>query len=448
MTLKNALLIQTATTIAFCSFLPAKPVASDRKNPLSPAEELKTFQMADGFVIELVASEEHGVINPIDLTFDDAGRLWTQTAEMYPNDPVSGINFGTAMKMMKDEGRIDSDPRFAKVKRYYQLKSRGTDKILILDDPTKPATGPLRVWADGLTIPQSVLPYKDGCYVAHGSEMFFLSDSDGDGKQDKAKNIFSNFGFFDTHTMSHSFVRAPGGQVHFSQGAINSGKVKITATGEEVEVTYCKNLRFNHEATELEIINCWRDNIWGYDLRANGEWYGTSANDNGYSVTPMEPMSSIDGIGKDKIRPYQPFMPSIHEFRVGGSGISGLAFSEDGASGFPAEWKDIAILANPITQSLNTVKIVRNPDGSVEAELLSNLLKSTDEWFRPVNIVFGPDGCLYIADWYNKIISHNEVSTDNPDRDRKHGRIWRRPPRVAKARPRPQPDQDTHRQAR
>jgi len=431
------LLIHVSIAAAVFGSLSAKDV-SGRKTALAPEEQQKTFQLADGFVIELVASEENGLINPIDLTFDDAGRLWTQTASMYPNDPVSGINFGAAMRMMKDQKLIDSDPRFHEVKRYYQLEERGTDKILVVSDPTKTAEGDLHVWADGLTIPQSILPYKDGCYVAHGSEIFFLKDADQDGKQDEVLPLFSNFGFFDTHTMSHSFVRAPGRQVHFSQGAINAGKVKVIATGQELDVSYCKNLRFDWNGKNLEIINCWRDNIWGYQLNANGEWYGTSANDGGWSVTPMEPMSSITGIGGDRIRPYQPYMPSLHDFRVGGSGISGLAFSEDGASGFPEEWKDVAILANPITRTLNCVKIIRHPDGSVEAEHLTDLLSSSDDWFRPVNLEFGPDGCLYIADWYNMIISHNEVTTAHPDRDKKHGRIWR--VRHVSQKPRPVPN--------
>ncbi|MGY8696195.1 MAG: DUF7133 domain-containing protein, partial [Verrucomicrobiia bacterium] len=52
-------------------------------------------------------------------------------------------------------------------------------------------------------------------------------------------------------------------------------------------------------------------------------------------------------------------------------------------------------------------------------------MKSKDDWFRPVNMEFGPDGCLYVADWYNKIISHNELPRNHPERDKNHGRIWR-----------------------
>lgn len=103
-----------------------------------------------------------------------------------------------------------------------------------------------------------------------------------------------------------------------------------------------------------------------------------------------------------------------------------MLFLDDTAGGFPREWQDVAFLANPITSTINAVRIVRNPDGTITAEHLPDFLKSEDGWFRPVNIEFGPDGCLYIADWYNKIVSHNEVPTTHPDRAKSHGRIWRR----------------------
>jgi putative heme-binding domain-containing protein len=139
----------------------------------------------------------------------------------------------------------------------------------------------------------------------------------------------------------------------------------------------------------------------------------------------MEPGSGFPGIGNERLSPYQPFIPSLHEFRVGGTGISGTAFADDASGSFPDEFKNVAFLANPITSSINAVQIVRNPDGSVSAKHLPDLLTSEDDWFRPVNMEFGPDGSLYIADWYNKIISHNELPTTHPDRDKSHGRIWR-----------------------
>ena len=411
--------------MAVCAFFPSVSFTQHKGKSLSPEEQVKTFKLPKGFVIELVASEKNGVINPIDISFDDAGRLWTQTARMYPLDPIPGVSFGKAMQMMKDPNLAKKYPKVADLIQMYQLKKKGTDQILIVEDPTKTAQGKLQVWADGLTIPQSIMPYKNGAYVAHGSELFYLSDENNDGKQDKVTPMFTNFGIFDTHTMSHSIVRGPGDWMYFSHGAINSGNVKILKTGKTVNITYSKNARFNLDGTKLEIVNNHRDNNWGYQVRANGQWYATSANDGGFSVLPYEDMMSIPGLGNEKIRPYQPYHPPVHKFRVGGTGISGLAFSEDGSMGFPKEWQDTAFLANPITRKINVVKIFKKTNGAVEANHLPDFLTCSDPWFRPVNIEFGPDGCLYIADWYNKIISHNEVRRDHPERDRGHGRIWR-----------------------
>ncbi|MFD2158456.1 PVC-type heme-binding CxxCH protein [Rubritalea tangerina] len=415
----------------------AKKTHSQRTRALTPEEQLKTFKLADGFVIELVASERNGVVNPIDLTFDDAGRLWTQTARMYPLDPVVGIKWGQLLKLMNDVETQNNDPRFKKIKDLYQLKSQGKDQILILDDPSKEAKGQLQVWADGLSIPQSIHPYKDGAYVCHGSELFLLRDTDGDGKSDKVEPVLTGFGFTDTHTMAHLLVRGPGGYMYFSQGALNKGEVTAVKSGVKARVDASCQVRFSMDHRELEVVSTGPSNMWGMVLRNDGQWYGTEANDRAYSVVPYEHGTAMTGVAAVKLRAYQPYLPEMHEFRVGGTGISGLAFSDSLSGGFPKEWKDVAILANPITSTLNSVRIKRKADGSVKAEHLEDLLVCEDDWFRPVNIEFGPDGCLYIADWYNKIVSHNEVSTGHPDRDRTHGRIWRVRHESQKVRPIP-----------
>lgn len=132
-----------------------KKTQSSRVEARTPAEELAGFTVQSGFVVELVASEKNGVINPIDISFDDAGRLWTQTARMYPLDPVSGLKWQDFLNLMADEKAKAENPKFTRIHDLYQLKTKGQDQILILDDPTNTASAPLRVWADGLSIPQS-----------------------------------------------------------------------------------------------------------------------------------------------------------------------------------------------------------------------------------------------------------------------------------------------------
>jgi putative heme-binding domain-containing protein len=440
MNIKN---LTIATIVAFCLIIGCKKMASksdaeikkevalDKKTQStrteanSPEKELAGFQVPEGFVIELVASEKDGVINPIDMTFDDAGRLWTQTGSMYPLDPVANIQWQDLLKLMDNPEAQENDPNFKRILDLYRGISKGDDKILILSDLYGNSKIKTNVWADGLAIPQSILPYKNGAYVAQGSELFFLSDSDNDGKADNRTPLFEGFGFTDTHTMSHTLVRGPGDWIHFSQGALNKGEIKSVVSGAKVRIDYSKIARFSLDANKLELVNAGLNNIWGFQLRGNGQWYGTEANDLGYSIVPMEIGTGFPGIGNERLRPYQPWLPQLHDFRVGGTGISGLAFADDNSGSFPDQWKDVAFLANPIASNINAVRIIRNNDGSISTKHLPDFLTSTDDWFRPVNMEFGPDGCLYIADWYNKIVSHNELPTSHPDRDKTHGRIWR-----------------------
>lgn len=403
----------------------AKKTHSGRSTASSPEEQLAGFELKDGFVVELVASERDGVINPIDLSFDDAGRLWTQTARMYPLDPVKDIKWNQLLKLMNDPASQEKNAEFKRIKDLYQGRTRGDDEILVLSGIYPGQKIKTKTFASGLTIPQSLIPYRSGVFVAQGSEFFYLKDSNKDGRSDKRIPVLTGFGFTDTHTMAHCMVRGPGGWIHFSQGALNKGEIKAVRSGATARIDFSKNAKFSIDGNKLEVINSGLNNIWGYTMQANGQWYGTEANDLGYSVVPMEEQTGYKGIGNERLRSYQPWLPPLHDFRVGGTGISGLAFSEDGSSGFPAEWKDVAIMADPITSEIVCVRIKRNSDGSVKAEHLEPLLKSKDDWFRPVHLEFGPDGCLYIVDWYNKIVSHNELPTTHPDRDKKHGRIWR-----------------------
>ncbi len=398
---------------------------SSRTGVYTPEQELAGFKVAPGFVVELVASERDSIVNPVDLTFDDAGRLWTQTARMYPLDPIADIQWNELLRLMDDRSAQNNHPNFKRILELYQGKEKGTDKIIVISDLYGKTPARTQVWADGLTIPMSILPYKNGAYVAQGSEMFFLDDANHDGKGDTRVPLLTGFGFTDTHTMAHTLVRAPGGWIHFSHGGLNKGEVTSLTGPAKAKIDFSKIGRFSFDGKKIEVVSSGLNNIWGFQLRHNGQWYGSEANDLGYSVVQLEPGAGFPGIGNDRIRPYQPFMPPLHEFRVGGTGISGTAFADDASGSFPDEYKDVAFLANPITSSINAVKMVRNEDGTVTSSHLPDLLTSEDDWFRPVNMEFGPDGCLYIADWYNKIVSHNELPTTHPDRDKTHGRIWR-----------------------
>ncbi|CAN0601739.1 unnamed protein product, partial [Ectocarpus sp. 12 AP-2014] len=225
---------------------------STRTEIYSPEKQLAGFKVPEGFIIELVASEKDGIINPIDLTFDDAGRLWTQTAKMYPLDPIVDQYVNrNGILAMEDAQKQKEDANFKRILDLYQGNTKGDDKILVLSNLYTDKKLKVNTWADGLAIPQSIMPYKDGVFVAQGSEMFILNDTDNDGKADKRTPLLTGFGYTDTHTMSHTLVRAPGDWIHFSHGALNKGVVTSLTGDGKVLMNYSKTARFSLDGKKI-----------------------------------------------------------------------------------------------------------------------------------------------------------------------------------------------------
>ncbi|PYK58291.1 MAG: hypothetical protein DME21_15980, partial [Verrucomicrobia bacterium] len=239
-----------------------------------------------------------------------------------------------------------------------------------------------------------------------------------------------------------------------AQGAFNYSKVK-TGPGDVTEFNKTKLARFTPDGKRFEIIGWGPCNIWGLVVDRLGEIFIQEANDQGWPMMPFLEGASYPLCGDDVPRPYAPPFPKLGEKEMGGTGLSGLALSE-GSDSFPGEFRDVFYIANPITARIQAIRCHRgsrrgneadgaNPPPYVrgyrgygngwQLEHLPDFLLSSDPWFRPVAIQFGPDGCLYLVDWYNKIISHNEVPRNHPERDKTRGRIWRvrhesQPPRT------------------
>lgn len=389
-------------------------------SPLTPEQERASFSLPPGFEIELVAAEPE-VPKPITVVFDDAGRMWTMTAVEYPVD--ANENPARAQALFAGQGR---------------------DRVLIFDTPTAPGRQLPRVFADGLAIPLGLLPWQDGCLVQHGTDILFLRDTDGDGRADGREVFLTGFGIQDSHLFPHQFTRGPNDWIYLAQGAFNYSRVK-DRSGRVVPFDQTKLARVRPDGTGFEIVGWGLNNIWGFVIDRQGEMFIQEANDLGYPVVPFSIGANYPGIGMHKARPYAPWQPPLADFAMGGTGLSGLALAED-RDGFPPPYRDVMYVANPITSRIQAIKIHREvrtasppPDAGrgpgdlglreflsgYRLEKLPDFLTSGDPWFRPVAIHFGPDSCLYIVDWYNKIISHNEVPRDHPERDKIRGRIWR-----------------------
>ncbi len=362
----------------------------------SAEEQLASFTLPEGFEIELVASEEHGVAKPTSIAFDDAGRLWATTALEYPRD---------------------QDPEV--------WKNPGRDRVVIIDRPHLRKPQPVRTFADGLIMPMSVLPIDGGAIVAQGPEIFFLDDKNGDGKADERKVLLTGFGVQDTHTLPHQLSRSPGGRITFSQGVLNTGVI-TDADGRSHEFHKTLVASMTPEGRDFRIIGAGMNNIWAWAQSRVGRVFIHEANDKGFGLAQFVEDSSYPSFRFSKIHPEAPLHPMTAEgLDLGGTGFSGIAICDDRSGSFPAAWKDRFLVANPIFGKINAASGVLGSDDVWSFSKEGDLVSCSDPMFRPVCIAFGPDGCLYIADWYNRIISHNEVARDHPARDKEHGRIWR-----------------------
>ncbi len=366
-------------------------------------EQLKMFKLPAGFEIELFAKESADFGKFIMLIFDQKGRAWSSTAFEYP---------------------VDANENPAAADALYKSKAR--DKVIVFDKPFEPGLHQPRTYADGLAIPEGVLPYKDGVIVQHGHDIVNLRDTTGSGKADKREVLLTGFGVQDSHLFPHQFTRAPGGWFWLAQGAFNKGTV-VTTKGDQIDFPSTRMARFRPDGSFFEPTSTGPCNIWGLVLTGEGESFIQEANDYGYPVMPFHEYAWYPGCADRLAKSYQPPFPvQAQQFRMGGTGLSGLALSDKGV--WPAGYDDVMYVANPITSKINAIRMTR--DGPRYAlEKLDDFVSCEDPFFRPIAMTMGPDGCLYVVDWYNKIISHNEVARNHPDRDKTSGRIWRIKPK-------------------
>ena len=395
------LCLPLAPSRAADAFVPAAaPAKGAKPSPLTGEEEKATFTLPPGFEIELVAQEEEGFGKFIAVDWDQHGRMWSMTAFEYP---------------------VDGNESAAQAKALYASPRK--DRVIIFDTPSAAGVQKPRVFVDGIAIPLGILPYKDGVYVQHGNDLKFFKDTDGDGKADAHEVVVTGFGVQDSHLFPHQFTRAPGGWIWMAQGLFNNSKVVKPGSDQVVDWPKCSMAKMRPDGTEFEITSVGPNNIWGFVLDGEGQAWMQEANDYGYPVMPFHEYADYPG-GMDGFRKsYQPGMPPSTNFQMGGTGLSGLALS-DKKGAWPEAYADVMYVANPITRKIQAIKITPTGSGFKYA-LLGDFILSSDEWFRPIATQIGPDGCLYIVDWYNKIISHNEVKRTHPDRDKTRGRIWR-----------------------
>jgi putative heme-binding domain-containing protein len=365
----------------------AEPPAIAPSDALSPTDERKAFTVPEGFEVQLVASEPD-IQKPIQMAFDARGRLWVTTSHHYPFAAPEG---------------------------------KATDKLFVLSD-FDPATGKARkvqVFASDLNIPIGVLPLPDckSCIVTSIGEIRKYTDTDDDGKADKMEVLYTGFGSRDTHGMFNSYTLMPDGWVYACHGYLNSSRVK-GKDGHEVEMQSGNTFRFRPDGSRIEVYTRGQVNPFGI---AVDPWFNLyTADCHSKPITMLIPGAYYDSFGK----PHDGlgFAPHVTRHGHGSTALCGLSWYD--ANHFPKEYKGTMFLGNVVTSRINFDRIEwkgATPVGIEQPDFLS----SKDPWFRPTDIKLGPDGALYVADFYNKIIGHYEVDLKHPQRDKDRGRVWR-----------------------
>ena len=404
-------------SILFAAALVAAPLPS----PLSPADALKAFEAAPGLHVELVAAEPL-VASPCAIAFDSKGRLFVAENRGYPIGPKEGEKPAGVIALLED-----------------------TDQDGQMDKRT--------VFADGLTFPNGVLPWGGGLIVTCAPDVLFLKDNDGDGVADERRVLLTGFATTgSTQLRVNAPTIGPDGLIYLAAG-LSGGTVTCPEHPERPPLKMTSDIRFHPKTLEVELVDGKSQYGMSFDIFGNrficmnrvpvqhvvfdSKWLKRNPR-LAFSETVQDcnERNAFNGIngGHDGVRLF-PISSNI-------TTADGHAGSFSAACGVKV-WQGKSLLT---PECANTV-LSCDPTGNlIHADRLTpkgatftatpafadrELLASRDDWFRPVFLAKGPEGALYVADMYRKVIEHPDYL---PEEVRKHtdfetgktlGRVWR-----------------------
>ena len=357
-----------------------------KTEPLTPEQEAKTFHLPPGFEIQLVAADPD-IDKPINLAFDAKGRLWVSQSRDYPFPAAPG--------------------------------TQGHDKIMVLSDFAPDGRAQkITAFAENLSIPIGLYPYKNGVIAHTIPNVYFFQDTTGAGRADKQEKILGRFGFEkDTHGMTSNFRRGYDGWLYADHG-FNNDSVVTASDGSSITMNSGNVYRFRIDGSHVEQFTWGLVNPFGLMFDPMGDLFASDCETRpdyllyrgAYYPSFGKPH---DGLG---------FAPEVMHYMHGSTAMAGMIFYD--ATNFPADFRNNTLVGNVLTSRINRDSFIEL--GSTRAaHEQPDFLATDDPWFRPVNLALGPDGAIYVADFYNRIIGHYEVSLSHPGRDRTRGRIWR-----------------------
>lgn len=369
------------------SNVPEMPATKESKGAnewMTPANELAAFKIDPRFEVNLFASEEQfpEIANPIQIRFDTKGRMWVSTSQAYP---------------------------------HLYPGQEPADRLLILEDLNHDGRADTcKVWADKLHIPLAFEFGDGGVYVSDEPHLTFLKDTDGDGKADFRRQVFTGFGTEDSHHALHDFVWTPDGDLIFRDSIFLHSQIE-TAYGPQ-RMDNSGWFRLRTDTQRLTTFGSYPStNPWGVTF---DDWGRHMASHpifaNAFHATNPPYPEQHPGAGK---------MPAY-------SGTCGQEFID--FDFWPKELQGGFLKARyKPTNNIEMHQWIDKGD-HYEEQKIGDLIFSTNLSFIPTDVKVGPRGDMFICDWYNPIKGHAQYSLRDPRRLRTSGRIWRIVPKGAK----------------
>ncbi|WP_395752106.1 PVC-type heme-binding CxxCH protein [Prosthecobacter sp.] len=383
----------------------------------SPEAELRSFKVLEGFEVNLFASEADGIPNPIAIRWDERGRLWVLQTSDYPQAQPGKVSDDTII-ILED---TDHDGRADKRTLFTGGLSQPMGMELAPRDP-------------GVKSPNG-----HSVYVGEGEKLWLMHDDDGDDHVDRREVVLRGFGTGDTHQCLNSFIWAPDGALVMHQGLHCYSRVTTahgtkTLYGAGFWHYYPKSGRLNPYPTGMPL------NAWGTAFTKWGQPIMVAGAAGMFWARPMEVSTSLIENAEESRERKDTQVHSIPHFVLERFQLpySGQIIKTDGLRKFcgidivgnshwPEPMQEEIISGGFFENAVYRYKLTPDKEfpSGMQAIEQPPLITSDNVAFRPIDIRFGPEGALYIADWYDPIIGHYQASFRHPHRDATHGRIWR-----------------------
>ncbi len=416
-------ILRTAALLLFCLLvfpLRSQEVKPDADHPpgLSPEESAKRFKVADGLAMGLVVAEPD-VSQPLSISFDERGRMWVLQYLQYPNpNGLKAVEMDNWLRTKYDK-IPDPPPKGPK----------GKDRISVYADSDGDGRAELvKHFIADLNLASGMALGHGGVFVVQPPYLLFYADRDHDDVPDGPPEVLlKGFGMDDAHAFANSLTWGPDGWLYGCQGS--------TATADIRGIGFQQGVWRYHPLTkEFELFSEGGGNSWGVEFDRFGNVFAA-----GNTVEPLvhhvQGAYYVKGFGKHgplhNPHAYGYFQPVLHHGYVGDSLTGGAILYQGGA--FPSRFNNACIAPNT-RHSASRWSTVETRGSTFATRAAGDFITTDDIWFRPIESTVGPDGALYVADWYDYNISHSSPKNRSEwyQPSRFDGRVWRvAPPNVA-----------------